>query len=85
MMLLKREKVLLAMKFFSALFLLYILSTAIRVLYFLIDENKSETINNEIISTYKQDFCNKYWLFHIFAFALGAFWNVRKLQKVGII
>ena len=48
-------------------------------------ENVSDEMNKEIKIKYDGDFCNKYWLFHVFAFVLGAFWNVKKLIKVGII
>jgi hypothetical protein len=33
----------------------------------------------------EKDICNTYWLFLIYAFVLGAFWNVKKIRKVGIV
>ena len=33
----------------------------------------------------EKDLCNTYWLFLVYAFVLGAFWNVKKIRKVGIV
>lgn len=85
MMFLKRDKVLLYMKFFSALFLIFMLTKSIQIVVNMNKENVSIEQNEELKGQYSEDFCNKYWLFHIFAFVLGAFWNLKKLIKVGIV
>lgn len=85
MMFLKKDKVLLYMKFFAALFLFFMLTKSVQFMVYMNYENADENSNEEIKQVYEEEFCNKYWLFHIFAFVLGAFWNVKKLIKVGIV
>lgn len=85
MMFLKRDKALLYMKCFSALFLIFMLTKSIQIVINMTKENVSIEQNEELKERYDDDFCNKYWLFHIFAFVLGAFWNVKKLIKVGTV
>jgi hypothetical protein len=85
MMFLKKDKILLYMKFFAALFLIFMMTKSVQFLINMNFENLDESTNNELKQLYDTEFCNKYWLFHIFAFVLGAFWNVKKLLKVGIV
>jgi hypothetical protein len=73
------------MKFLAALFLTFMLTKSIQIVNDMKCENISEKGNEEMEVKYNNDFCNKFWLFHIFAFVLGAFWNVKKLLKVGIV
>ncbi len=85
MMFMKKDKVILYMKFFSALFLIFMMTKSAQFMINMSYENTSEIVNKQIRETYDDEFCNKYWLFHIFAFVLGAFWNVKKLVKAGIV
>ena len=82
---LEKCNILFLMKFTSVLFLIYMLSKASRVFYCLSKETLSEESNNLIKEIYDEDVCNKYWLFHMMAFVLGAFWNVKKIIKAGVI
>lgn len=85
MMFMKKDKVLLFMKFFAALFLIFMLSKSVQFVINMTYENIDESGNEQIKILYDEEFCNKYWMFHVFAFVLGAFWNVKKLVKVGIV
>jgi hypothetical protein len=85
MMLMKKDNILLFMKFFSALFLIFMFSKSVQIVYNMQFENINDETNQEIKEQYDKEFCNKYWLFHVFAFVLGAFWNVKKLIKVGTV
>ena len=73
------------MNFFAALFLIFMITKGAQFMINMNYENVTESSNHEIKQIYDDEFCNKYWLFHIFAFVLGAFWNVKKLVKVGIV
>lgn len=83
-MLFEKGKALLVMKFCSALFLIFMLYRGIHIVRNIstefeeiekVKENEYDSLN----------ICSNYYIFHIFAFVLGAFWNVKKLIKVGIV
>ncbi len=79
MMIFEKTKVLLTMKCCSALFLIFMLYQSIYVIQKMnteLDPEENFQIN---------DICSNYYLFHVFAFVLGAFWNFKKLLKVGIV
>ena len=84
-MCLKKVRVLLFMKFFAALFLIFMLTKSLQIVQNLQGEISGETNNEAIKLLYENDLCNRFNLFHIFAFVLGAFWNVKRLLKVGIV
>ncbi len=81
----KKDRVLLMMKFFAVLFLSFMLSKSVQIISNLQGEISGEKDTIYIRSMYDDDICNKYCLFHIFAFVLGAFWNVKKLRKMGAV
>jgi flagellar biogenesis protein FliO len=73
------------MKFFAVLFLSFMLSKSYQIISNLGGEISGEKDSIYIKSIYEDDICNKYCLFYIFAFVLGAFWNVKKLRKMGAV
>jgi hypothetical protein len=73
------------MKFLSALFLIFMCMKSMQIIYNMQYETGSESAFEEIKITYDSDVCNKYSLFYVFALFLGAFWNVKKLIKVGTV
>ena len=77
--------VLLIIKFFVVLFLIFMLSKGIQIVSNIEGEISGETNFDEIKSIYENDICNRFCLFHVYAFVLGAFWNVKKLLKIGIV
>jgi hypothetical protein len=81
MMICGKDKALLTMKCCTALFLIFMLYQAIYVIRKMNTEYKE---SGEIENDYN-DVCSNYYLFHVFAFVLGAFWNVKKLLKLGIV
>jgi hypothetical protein len=85
MMFLKKDKILLYMKFLAALFLIFMMTKSVQFMINMNYENMNESSNILLKEKYDDEFCNKYWLFHIFAFVLGAFWNVKKILRVGIV
>lgn len=82
---LSRDTVICLMKCIVLFFLVFMSCKSLRVLSLLVSEDLSEYSTKHISSVYDEDFCNRYWMFHIFAFVLGAFWNVKKMIKVGIL
>ena len=78
-LLIKKEKVLLTMKCVAALFLAFMLTKSVKFITEMPYENFEQ--NNED----KEENCNRYWLFLVYAFVLGAFWNVKKLRQIGIV
>jgi hypothetical protein len=78
MMIFEKTKALLTMKCMSALFLIFMLYQGIHIIQKIDSEFEFEE-QTQI------DICSNYYLFHVFAFVLGAFWNVKKLLKVGIV
>ena len=81
----KKDRVLLMMKFFAVLFLTFMLSKSVQIVSNLQGEISGEKDSVYIKSLYENDICNRFCLFHVFAFVLGAFWNVKKLLKVGAV
>ncbi len=81
MMIIDKTKALLTMKIITALFLSFMFFKGVNVLCNMNTEEINE-INN--IQT-DLDLCSNYYMFHIFAFVLGAFWNVKKIIKIGIV
>lgn len=82
---LAKDTVICLMKCIVFFFLVFMSCKSLRVLSLLLAEDQTEVSTKYISSVYDEDFCNRYWMFHIFAFVLGAFWNVKKMIKVGII
>lgn len=80
-MFLNKDKVLLSMKFLAILFLIFMLGKSINFVVEMSNEEFQQLDPNII----EEDSCNNYYLFLIYAFVLGAFWNVKKLRKVGIV
>ena len=80
-----KVRVLLTIKFFVVLFLAFMLSKGIQIVSNIEGEISGETNFDEIKSIYENDICNRFCLFHVYAFVLGAFWNVKKLLKIGIV
>jgi hypothetical protein len=74
MKLIKKELALLLMKFVSILFLCTMFFKG----FSLILADDSVVVENSYD-------CSKYLVFHICAFTLGAFWNVKRLLKLGIL
>ena len=81
----KKDRVLLLMKFFSVLFLTFMLSKSVQIISNLQGEISGEKDSLYIKSIYENDVCNRFCLFHIFAFVLGAYWNVKKIRKMGAV
>ena len=75
MKLIRKELALLLMKFISVLFLCMMLFKGFSII-FAEDSVGGGDINYD---------CSKYLIFHICAFTLGAFWNVKRLLKLGIL
>ncbi len=82
-MFMKKDKVLLSMKFLAALFLTFMLTKSVKFMIDMPYENLNPI--EEIKEKNDEELCNTYWLFLIYAFVLGAFWNVKKLRKIGIV
>ena len=80
-----KVRVLLIIKFFAVLFLTFMLSKGIQIVSNIQGEISGEMNVDEIKSIYDGDICNRFCLFHVYAFVLGAFWNVKKLLKIGIV
>jgi hypothetical protein len=76
-MIFAKDKVLLGMKFCSALFLIFMLFRGVNIFILMKEETETVVLNNSL--------CDNYFLFHIFAFVLGAIWNVKRIIKIGII
>jgi hypothetical protein len=74
MKLVKKEMILLGMKFISALFLCAMLFKGI-----------SLVTKNDELEEIESEECSRYVVFHICAFTLGAFWNVKRMLKIGIV
>ncbi len=83
-MFMKKDKVLLTMKCLAALFLAFMLTKSITFMADMPYENVEQTME-EIKGKYDGEICNTTWLFLVYAFVLGAFWNVQKLRKVGVV
>lgn len=91
MMFLKKEKVIGFVKLFGFLFLSFMLITALIQINQMTYEKEVQHIQPfplskvEIVpSDTKNNNCsNKPYSFFIYAFILGAFWNVKKIQKLG--
>ena len=81
----KKVRVLLMMRCFAVLFLAFMLSKSVQIVSNLQGEISGEKDSLYIKSVYENDICNRFNLFHVFAFVLGAFWNVKKLLKIGIM
>lgn len=82
-MLLRKDTVLLIMKFVTVLFLIFMFTKVVK-LFTLPDElNEEEKIFSKI--AFDDDIINKPYFFHIFAFVLGAFWNIKRIVKIGIM
>lgn len=84
-MCLNKVRILLLMKCLAALFLIFMLTKSYQIVTNLKGEISGEIDIEEIKSLYENDLCNRFCLFHVFAFVLGAFWNVKRLLKVGIV
>ena len=83
MMLLRKDVVLLIMKLVTVLFLIFMI-TKVAKLFVISDEfNEEEKLSNN--SIFEDDIINKPYFFHIFAFVLGAFWNIKRIVKIGIM
>ena len=85
MMLLRKDVVLLIMKLVTVLFLIFMI-TKVAKLFVIPDElelNEEEKLSNK--SIFEDDIINKPYFFHIFAFVLGAFWNIKRIVKIGIM
>jgi hypothetical protein len=78
MKILQKECALLIMKLISVLFLSFMLFKGISLI-----ATEEEYI--EEIEILEDNSCTKYIVFHFCAFTLGAFWNVKRLLKVGIV
>ena len=78
-----KDKVLLSMKCLAALFLIFMLGKSVNFMVKMSYEDFEQSPNE--IQIYEEENCNNYYLFLIYAFVLGAFWNVKKLRKVGIV
>ena len=83
MMLLRKDTVLLIMKFVTVLFLFFMI-TKVAKLFTLPDEFNEEDKNSNKMA-FEDDIINKPYFFHIFAFVLGAFWNIKRIVKIGIM
>jgi hypothetical protein len=44
---------------------------------------EEQKISNK--NAFEDDIINKPYFFHIFAFVLGAFWNIKRIVKIGIM
>jgi hypothetical protein len=75
MLLLNKDFALCVMKFISALFLCGMLFKGISIV----------ASDDDIEEFESGEDCSKYVIFHICAFTLGAFWNVKRLLKIGIV
>ena len=84
MMLMKKDKALLSMKFIGVLFLAFMFTTSVKFIVEMTFESLEE-INESNQINLDEDICNTYYLFLMYAFVLGAFWNVKKIRKVGIV
>ena len=82
-MLLKKDTVLLLMKLVTVLFLIFMI-TRIAKLFSLPDQPNEEEKNSNKLA-FEDDIINKPYFFHIFAFVLGAFWNIKRIVKIGIM
>ena len=83
-MFMKKDRVLLTMKCFAALFLAFMLTKSLTFIADMPYEDMEQTME-EIKGKYEGEICNTNWLFLVYAFVLGAFWNVQKLRKVGVV
>jgi len=61
------------------------LSKSVQIISNLQGEISGEKDSLYIKSIYENDVCNRFCLFHIFAFVLGAYWNVKKIRKMGAV
>ena len=82
-MLLRKDTVLLVMKLVTVLFLFFMM-TKIAKMFTTPDElTEEERSTNKY--PFEDDIINKPYFFHIFAFVLGAFWNIKRIVKIGIM
>ena len=86
MMLLPKEKVLLLVKLFGFIFLSFMFITSLIQMNIMTKENelkaKNTWYNN---SNYSKQCGSSPFSFFVYAFILGAFWNVKKIQKLGLL
>ena len=52
---------------------------------FICNEIKEEKEKNSYKIAFEDDIINKPYFFHVFAFVLGAFWNIKRIVKIGIM
>jgi hypothetical protein len=60
------------------------MTTKVTKLLTLPDELTEDDKNSNKIA-FEDDIINKPYFFHIFAFVLGAFWNIKRIVKIGIM
>ena len=83
MMLLRKDTVLLIMKFVTVLFLMFMVTKVAKLLTLPDELNEDDKITSKL--AFEDDIINKPYFFHIFAFVLGAFWNIKRIVKIGIM
>jgi hypothetical protein len=87
-MFLRKDKVLLSMKCIAALFLAFMFTNSVKFMINMQYENlevPGVEDSFDLKGKNEEELCTTYWLFLIYAFVLGAFWNVKKIRKVGIV
>ena len=85
-----KSKAMLSMKFLTLIFISYMTIYSFTFVFKIqqgdiIPNNLNQrgTFPNEV--NQKDEVCEQNWFYYIFAFTIGAIWNVKKLLKVGAL
>lgn len=81
----RKERPILFTKSIATFFVVFMMCVGVNIVRDIMLANENEEIEKQIETKYKEDLCKTYWMFHIFAFGLGAIWNMKKLLKLGIV
>lgn len=88
-MMLRRTQNILVMKCIMILFLSYMLVNTTMLIYRSFELVKAESAVNTYINDAAQEksfeICGRNWSLYGMAFVLGAYWNVPKIRKFGVI
>lgn len=88
-----KKFIILSTRVFSFILLVFILTKFIIIvndpvltqLESCIDDKERNEMKELIDIEFQKESCNSYFLYHILAFTLGAFVNIKRLLKLGII
>lgn len=84
-MMLKRSGNILVMKCIMFLFLSYMLVNTTMLIYSSLNFEKAKISTLIKPNEISYEICGRNWSLYAMAFVLGAYWNVRKIRKFGVL